>query len=163
MTSIIWRLAAALAALMVAGEANAGERMYVSASTLNCRSAPSASAEVIAKLNRAAAVTVRQRQASWAEIDHKGTICWASSRYLTSDYTSAAARQSSATSVARSSKSPATSTYSSGRRSSRSGSSNRSSGGYYDQGCPCSGSRVCIGPRGGRYCITSGGNKRYGV
>lgn len=29
--------------------------------------------------------------------------------------------------------------------------------------CPCSGSRVCIGPRGGRYCITRGGNKRYGV
>lgn len=29
--------------------------------------------------------------------------------------------------------------------------------------CPCSGSNVCIGPRGGRYCITSGGNKRYGV
>ena len=22
---------------------------------------------------------------------------------------------------------------------------------------------ACIGPRGGRYCITSGGNKRYGV
>ena len=30
-------------------------------------------------------------------------------------------------------------------------------------GCPCSGSHVCIGPRGGRYCITSGGNKRYGI
>lgn len=29
--------------------------------------------------------------------------------------------------------------------------------------CPCSGSKVCVGPRGGRYCITSGGNKRYGV
>lgn len=32
-----------------------------------------------------------------------------------------------------------------------------------DSSCPCSGSRVCIGPRGGRYCITSGGKKRYGV
>jgi hypothetical protein len=29
--------------------------------------------------------------------------------------------------------------------------------------CPCNGGRVCVGPRGGRYCITSGGNKRYGV
>ena len=29
-------------------------------------------------------------------------------------------------------------------------------------GCPCGGGRVCVGPRGGRYCITSGGNKRYG-
>ena len=27
--------------------------------------------------------------------------------------------------------------------------------------CPCSGGNNCIGPRGGRYCITSGGNKRY--
>ena len=30
-----------------------------------------------------------------------------------------------------------------------------------DTGCPCSGSKLCTGPRGGRYCITSGGNKRY--
>lgn len=35
--------------------------------------------------------------------------------------------------------------------------------GYSGSGCPCSGRQVCIGPRGGRYCITSGGNKRYGV
>lgn len=27
--------------------------------------------------------------------------------------------------------------------------------------CPCSGYNICIGPRGGKYCITSGGNKRY--
>ena len=30
-------------------------------------------------------------------------------------------------------------------------------------GCPCGGGKVCVGPRGGRYCITSGGNKKYGV
>jgi len=33
----------------------------------------------------------------------------------------------------------------------------------YGSSCPCSSGNVCIGPRGGRYCITSGGNKRYGV
>lgn len=38
-----------------------------------------------------------------------------------------------------------------------------SGGGYSAASCPCSGGQVCIGPRGGRYCITSGGNKRYGV
>lgn len=32
-----------------------------------------------------------------------------------------------------------------------------------DSPCPCSSGRVCIGPRGGRYCITYGGNKRYGL
>lgn len=33
----------------------------------------------------------------------------------------------------------------------------------YGSSCPCSSGNVCIGPRGGRYCITSGGNKRYGM
>ena len=27
--------------------------------------------------------------------------------------------------------------------------------------CPCGAGKVCIGPRGGRYCINSSGNKRY--
>ena len=31
----------------------------------------------------------------------------------------------------------------------------------YGGSCPCSGYSNCFGPRGGRYCITSGGNKRY--
>lgn len=35
--------------------------------------------------------------------------------------------------------------------------------GTTDGRCPCNGGDVCVGPRGGRYCITSGGNKRYGV
>jgi hypothetical protein len=47
----------------------------------------------------------------------------------------------------------------SGRSSPTRSRRSRSTGGS----CPCSGPNVCIGPRGGRYCITSGGNKRYGV
>lgn len=35
--------------------------------------------------------------------------------------------------------------------------------GTTDGPCPCNGGNVCVGPRGGRYCITSGGKKRYGV
>lgn len=31
----------------------------------------------------------------------------------------------------------------------------------YDETCSCSSSTNCVGPRGGTYCITSGGNKRY--
>ncbi|WP_415755733.1 hypothetical protein [Pseudomonas leptonychotis] len=34
---------------------------------------------------------------------------------------------------------------------------------YQQDHCSCSGHNVCFGPRGGRYCITRGGNKRYGV
>lgn len=29
--------------------------------------------------------------------------------------------------------------------------------------CLCNGGKVCVGPRGGRFCITSVGRKRYGV
>lgn len=27
--------------------------------------------------------------------------------------------------------------------------------------CPCSGTKACVGPRGGHYCITPSGTKRY--
>lgn len=27
--------------------------------------------------------------------------------------------------------------------------------------CPCDSGRICTGPRGGRYCITKTGKKRY--
>jgi hypothetical protein len=30
-----------------------------------------------------------------------------------------------------------------------------------DGSCSCAGARYCVGPRGGVYCFTSGGNKRY--
>lgn len=29
-------------------------------------------------------------------------------------------------------------------------------------GCSCGSGKICIGPRGGRYCITASGTKRYG-
>lgn len=48
------------------------------------------------------------------------------------------------------------------RRKKRRTSSGRERG-VTDGPCPCNGGDVCVGPRGGRYCITSGGNKRYGV
>ncbi|VVO65887.1 hypothetical protein PS903_01022 [Pseudomonas fluorescens] len=35
--------------------------------------------------------------------------------------------------------------------------------GGWSSGCSCADGNVCYGPRGGRYCITSGGNKRYGI
>lgn len=27
--------------------------------------------------------------------------------------------------------------------------------------CPCSGSKLCVGPRGGKFCIAPNGKKRY--
>lgn len=41
--------------------------------------------------------------------------------------------------------------------------SNRPASRAFTGACPCGSGRICIGPRGGRYCITSGGNRRYGL
>lgn len=27
--------------------------------------------------------------------------------------------------------------------------------------CPCSGSKLCVGPKGGKFCIAPNGKKRY--
>lgn len=56
-------------------------------------------------------------------------------------------------------KSTSSTVYSSKRKVSRKTTSKQR---IYESGpCPCNGSNICIGPRGGRYCMTSGGNKRY--
>ena len=34
-------------------------------------------------------------------------------------------------------------------------------GGNVDQQCPCSGATRCTGPKGGRYCLTESGSKKY--
>ena len=63
---------------------------------------------------------------------------------------------------ARGGKSSGGHSYSSKSKSSKSyGSGYGGSSSNNSSGCPCSGSNDCVGPRGGTYCITSGGNKRY--
>lgn len=43
----------------------------------------------------------------------------------------------------------------------RSGTPQRATGGGVASECPCSGGTFCTGPRGGKYCVTAGGNKSY--
>ncbi len=134
--------AGALLALLAGGQVRAE---YVSANTLNCRASPDTSAPIVAKLDRGREVSVEKTSHKWSRL--KSPDCWVLSRYL-ANYR------------------PAT-LYTPSRSSTKKGSSSRTSRPTYNRsnasGCPCSGNRVCIGPRGGRYCITSGGNKRYGV
>lgn len=119
----------------------ATETMYVDTAGLNQRSRPSG--PVISKLSRGESVNVYERSGTWARVSADGVApLWVSSSHLCSGVacaTEPAARIRPATQ------------------------SRRSKLKYVDDTCPCSGSRVCIGPRGGRFCITSGGNKRYGV
>lgn len=76
--------------------------------------------------------------------------------------TNADARGGGRSSSGKSYSSVSHSSYSSKGKSRSSGS--RSSSGYASgssDSCPCSSSNDCVGPRGGIYCYTSGGNKRY--
>jgi hypothetical protein len=118
------------------------EPMHVAVGTLNQRSSPNGA--VVGKLSGGDPVSVYEHSGNWARISPNGaTPRWVSPRLLCSGggcYQPAQPRQRSASPPAR-----------------------RIRSDYIDNDCPCSGNHVCIGPRGGRYCITSGGNKRYGV
>lgn len=119
------------------------ETQYVAAQSLNQRSSPDG--RVVGRLSGGDQVVVYERKGSWARVSPEGSSArWVSSRLLCGDVGCYSPRPSRANSRSTNSPRPARSNYS-------------------DGSCPCSGSRVCIGPRGGRYCITSGGNKRYGV
>lgn len=122
---------------------------YVSADVLNCRSDPNKDGYIISKLERGKQVSVDQKDGLWSKLN--SPRCWVLTRYISSRYIST---------------SRPSNTRSGFYRGSRQRSNKRSkspSGNNYGSSCPCSGSSICIGPRGGRYCITSGGNKRYGV
>jgi hypothetical protein len=128
----------------------------------NCRSAPAATARVISGVSRGDSILVSEQSGNWSHVTDPGRDCWISSDLLSSDapdlsLPAAAHDSTSATAAAVGLVSGAASA---GRSKPRRTHRARSA---FDGSCPCSGSRVCIGPRGGRYCITSGGNKRYGV
>ncbi|WP_323161539.1 SH3 domain-containing protein [Pseudomonas fluorescens] len=115
---------------------------FVSADNLNVRNHPGG--KVISKLKRGEKVQVFETQNEWARISIDGQPAkWLSSKSLCSGSGCyVVSKPIPATQPAQPSRqhTPA-----------------------YGSSCPCSSGTVCIGPRGGRYCITSGGNKRYGV
>lgn len=146
-------------------------------SNVNCRNQPEATAHIVARIQAGADVSVERRRNDWSLISHSPHNCWVASRYLgeqsTADANRASLRQtrtesrSAYTNRERISRPSRRSSFWSGtphpstRRRSR---ARRAPSYNYGGGsCPCSGRNICVGPRGGRYCITSGGNKRYGV
>lgn len=156
----------------------------VAVRSLKCRLAPSANARVVRSYTRNDPLPVAEEANGWARVTG-APDCWVASRFLsgagsmpvaqglvgTAAGAATGAGQPAAVSDANSNVGSSRAVRS--RTSHSSGvqswqwpkpkKKRRSSGGGFDSGCPCSGRLVCIGPRGGRYCITSGGNKRYGV
>jgi hypothetical protein len=142
---------------------------------VNCRLAARATAPVLRVLRRRQGVPVLSTSGAWSYV-HPTALpaCYVRSDLLASAASTAAPSSYRSATRGRAAPSSYRRNYglynspqvagSSRRRSSsrRSGSRSRS---LYGGGgsCPCSGVNICVGPRGGRYCITSGGNKRYGV
>ena len=139
-----------LAVLLGPATAASAQERFVHGDNVNCRSGPDTALSSLERLARNTRVTVAREENGWSLVDRMPE-CWVSSRFLGESFQSTIAPE-------RRSAPPRS-------RGGRSGGSagGRSEGLLSGSSCPCSGSRVCIGPRGGRYCITSGGNKRYGV
>jgi Protein of unknown function (DUF4236)/Bacterial SH3 domain len=114
------------------------------------RSNPSSTSKTTHVFQNGDAVRVVKRKRNWINVIQNGATFWVLAKHISSPaHVSPISTRSSL--VARPSKQSAKRN----RTSKRTGSSGGS--------CPCGSGRICTGPRGGRYCITSGGNKRYGV
>ncbi|WP_143277089.1 SH3 domain-containing protein [Bordetella genomosp. 4] len=122
---------------------------FVRPSSLKQRASPNGT--VVGSLVRGVSVKVYVRQGDWGRITPDGlSERWVSMTHLCPDRNCAvlqkdAPKKSSAQLQQSTPSSPRINRFTS----------------TYSAGCPCSSSSNCIGPRGGRYCITSGGNKRY--
>ncbi len=79
------RSAADRTRLMQAGVSQPKETGFVTASLLNCRTAPAEQAEPVRILERGEPVEVLALEPAWASISHEGRQCWASTRYLSAD------------------------------------------------------------------------------
>ncbi len=133
------------AALGEASNFSVGDTVYVTVDSLNARAEPFASASVVDRLSSGSALSVIDRSGGWVKVAQGGRSFWVAAPHV------------SATAPARSSR-PSTSE----RRAAAPSQAHPVRSSSYGP-CPCSGRQVCVGPRGGRYCITSGGKKRYGV
>ena len=129
---------------------------YVNAEKINIRNAP-VDGRIIGYLKRGKQVLIYDRKGEWERISKENeTPKWVSSKLLctgSSCYINSV--QNSYSSY--SSKLPLNTNRTSSFKSSNQA---KSSAGLSSGSCPCSGISNCVGPRGGIYCITSGGNKR---
>lgn len=166
----LYMLGLLLAVIVSASPASAA----ITTANVNCRSAPETSGRLVSRIPVRTSVAVMSRLSEWSLVNRVKAGCWVLSRYLddgaaVSPNFSApnhrAKRVRSSSQATRSHPRSYAFGYLPPRKHRRSSTfrRSRSSFSYGGGSCPCSGGNVCIGPRGGRYCMTSGGNKRYGV
>jgi Protein of unknown function (DUF4236)/Bacterial SH3 domain len=123
---------------------------HITGDKVEGRSNRSSTSKVTRVFQNGEAVRVVKRKRNWIKVIQNGVTFWVLAKHISSPaHVSPSATRSSL--VARPSK----------MSTKRSRTSKRT--GFSGGSCPCGSGRICTGSRGGRYCITSGGNKRYGV
>jgi uncharacterized protein YgiM (DUF1202 family) len=144
-----------------------GDQVYVTAKSLNARSGPSISSSKVASINSGQPLKVIEERNGWLKVKQGEASLWVDGKFVSNDKKSKASKVSSkaeneSQSLALSN---STSSKTSKNRSKKYRNPNKykNGRGITNSSCPCNGGPVCVGPRGGRYCITRSGNKRYGV
>lgn len=178
MRTIMWAAAVLLSAAIGGPAVAQLGNSVVSATSLFCRTAPDRSAAVVTQLLNGNVVEMLERSREWVRVRAGAAPqgCWVMEQFLRASAgggvstvvnprgrrTRPAARSPAPEQVT-SFPAPAAplglhSSAQLRRAVDRATRPTRPSAGG---ACPCSSSRNCRGPRGGRYCTTSGGNRRY--
>lgn len=69
-----------------ASSASDGVKMYVEPASLNCRMAPSATADIVERMRRGDAVEVTETSGTWSKVKTLSAArCWVATRFLSED------------------------------------------------------------------------------
>lgn len=131
-------------------EFNPLAKKYVNIETLNVRNKPE-TGEIVEKLARGDAVLIYDRKDNWERLSKEfESPKWVLSKYLCTSENCFLKGNLYSKSVVKNSYSPHIKSQPTAKIKKT-----------YSSGCSCGSGSYCYGPRGGRYCYTSGGNKSY--
>ncbi|MEJ7581583.1 SH3 domain-containing protein [Acinetobacter baumannii] len=125
------------------------ESKYINTNSLNIRDKPNG--HVVGKLGLGEKVDIYETKGNWARISlNSSSPQWLSTKLLCE--TDGCFKQKSRSTTSNNYQALKSHPHHSERKQKKT---------YYDSDCSCAVVDYCVGPRGGHYCITSGGNKRY--
>ncbi|HCE0435153.1 SH3 domain-containing protein [Acinetobacter baumannii] len=125
------------------------ESKYINTNSLNIRDKPNG--HVVGKLGRGEKVDIYETKGNWARISlNSSSPQWLSTKLLCER--DGCFKQKSRSTTSNNYQALKSHPHHSERKQKKT---------YYDSDCSCAVVDYCVGPRGGHYCITSGGNKRY--
>jgi uncharacterized protein YgiM (DUF1202 family) len=135
--------------------ATSAKAEIISAEDVKCYFIPAQISSIRATLKKGSTVSVILPAADWSQIRAEtNEKCWVLSKYLAASLDLTSPKNDKSLPLPKSH----AKNHNSARLTSHRARETTSMG-----GCSCASGHICIGPRGGRYCITSRGGKRYGV